>query len=249
MNKARTHQLVLRLAAPLQSWGVYRVSTRRVTTLPVPSKTGVAGLLGACLGERDHRTLAGSFDLDVRVDRTNPFVTDLQVAVGPRSGRDEESWERAVLVGTPLRPHARTPLPSRADIDNRYVIGGGTLHEVSERDYIPHAEFLVALSGTEGDVVRWYEAARRPAHMPYLGRRSAAPEFPFVLGVAEVVDDVLAHAPRVISPTEPATASAGVPVYRMAGDVTTLPVPRNVPAPFVSTREEYLAWFSQHLTR
>lgn len=257
-------QLVLRLAAPLQSWGTYRASGRRATTLPVPSKTGVAGLLGACLGTRDVAALVGSFTLDVRVDRTNPFTTDLQTAAGPGVGTATEAqWERAVTVGTTRPAGAQSVLPTRSRTDGRYVVGGGVLHAYTEHDLLPHSEFLVTLTGTVADVAVWYDAVRDPVHMPYLGRRAAAPTFPLVLGTAEAGQletpeltvgrlDVLSAAPRVRRHDEPRVAGAGVApasIYRIAGDSSTLPAPDRVTVPVVDTREEYLAWFSRNLRR
>lgn len=243
-------RLVLRLAAPLQSWGVYRFSGRRATTLPVPSKTGVAGLLGACMGRRDHRALMDEFDYEVRVDRTNAFVTDLQTASGPRIGRDEDEWVRAASIATMPPKSNGIPVPKeRAKADGRFVVGGGSLHEMSLRDYIPHAEFLVTLAGDQAAVGDWYAAVHDPVYMPYLGRAGAAPEFPFLLGVAPAGLDVLAQAPRVPRHDELPGDVTSVPRYSLSSDVNVLPGPTPTTAPVVPNRKEYLEWFSRHLNR
>ena len=76
--------IVLRLAAPVQVWAGYRYRFSETLTYPVPTKSGVAGLIGACLGERDPSLLLNQFLMRVRVDRSNPSEADLQVATGPK---------------------------------------------------------------------------------------------------------------------------------------------------------------------
>lgn len=73
--------LVLRLAGPMQSWGVKGRFTRRTTQME-PTKSGVVGLLAAALGHR--RTdpveeLAG-LRMGVRVEQQGTLLQDFQTA-------------------------------------------------------------------------------------------------------------------------------------------------------------------------
>lgn len=75
--------LLLRLAGPLQSWGVdSKFDTRR--TGREPSKSGVIGLAAAALGIRrqDREVLRALADLrfGVRVDREGTLIRDFQTA-------------------------------------------------------------------------------------------------------------------------------------------------------------------------
>jgi CRISPR system Cascade subunit CasD len=73
--------LVLRLAAPLQSWGTSSRFTRRNTDL-VPSRSGIIGLLAAAKGVRRVDPLADLLDLriGVRVEQPGQLLRDFQTA-------------------------------------------------------------------------------------------------------------------------------------------------------------------------
>lgn len=80
--------LVLRLAAPMQSWGVGSKFDVRMTERE-PTKSGVLGLLAAALGlRRDDaealRTLS-SLRFGVRVDREGTLLHDFHMAHGQKS--------------------------------------------------------------------------------------------------------------------------------------------------------------------
>lgn len=73
--------LVLRLAAPLQSWGATSRFTRRTTQL-YPTKSGVLGLLAAAEGRRRTDPIADLVGLrfGVRVDQPGHVERDFQTA-------------------------------------------------------------------------------------------------------------------------------------------------------------------------
>ncbi|MDR3209089.1 MAG: type I-E CRISPR-associated protein Cas5/CasD [Oscillospiraceae bacterium] len=72
--------LLLRLAAPLQAWGLSRFNSR--TTEREPTKSGVIGLLAASLGIRRDEPLDELLPLKfaVRVDQPGTFLRDFQTA-------------------------------------------------------------------------------------------------------------------------------------------------------------------------
>jgi len=73
--------LLLRLAAPMQSWGVQSRFTERDTGLE-PSKSGVIGLLCAALGRKREEPVAdlASLRMGVRVDREGQLRKDYHTA-------------------------------------------------------------------------------------------------------------------------------------------------------------------------
>lgn len=84
----RTCTLLLRLAAPLQSWGIEsKFDTRR--TGREPSKSGVIGLIAAAMGIRrnEDEKLAVLADMrfGVRVDREGVLLRDYQTAKSEKS--------------------------------------------------------------------------------------------------------------------------------------------------------------------
>jgi CRISPR system Cascade subunit CasD len=73
--------LLLRLAGPMQSWGVQSQFSVRDTGLE-PSKSGVIGLLCAALGRPRHEPVAdlAALKMAVRVDREGRVARDFQTA-------------------------------------------------------------------------------------------------------------------------------------------------------------------------
>ncbi len=145
--------LFLRLEGPLQSWGETARWSIRDTRLE-PTKSGVVGLLAACLGWRraDPRIaeLAAALRMGVRVDRPGTVVRDYQTVVG------------GVLSA-----------------EGRIKITAGQPETVeSWRDYLADAAFLVALEGPSSVLDQVEGALRRPVWPPYLGRKSCPPAAP-----------------------------------------------------------------------
>lgn len=81
--------VVLRLAAPMQSWGSSSRFVRR-TTNTEPTKSGVLGLVAAAHGMRRSDPLESLLKLRfaVRVDQPGQLLRDFQTAQRPQRGRD-----------------------------------------------------------------------------------------------------------------------------------------------------------------
>jgi CRISPR system Cascade subunit CasD len=161
--------LLLRLAGPMQSWGVQSRFSVRETGLE-PSKSGVLGLLCAALGRPRHEPLddLAGLRMGVRVDREGRLALDYHTAggewrVGSVLGRDRQG--RPVQYGV-----------AKAD-------GSGAGAVVSSRYYLADAEFLVALQGDAELVRRLDDALQRPVWPLYLGRKAFVPGCPVRLGV------------------------------------------------------------------
>ncbi|MDP8243565.1 MAG: type I-E CRISPR-associated protein Cas5/CasD [Candidatus Hinthialibacter antarcticus] len=155
--------LLLRLAAPMQSWGTQSRFTERDAGRE-PSKSGVVGLLCAALGvdradEDGIRPLA-ELKMAVRIDHDGIISRDYQTA----GGGDIPGVKKYGV------------LKSEGKV-------GETV--VSNRYYLADAEFHVALEGPD-ELLRQIHHALLNPHWPlYLGRKAFPPEAPLSLGVKE----------------------------------------------------------------
>lgn len=236
--------LVLRLAGPVQSWAGYRLlaNNHLTPTAPVPRKSAVAGLVGACIGSRDLDALATVFDLHVRVDRANPMATDFQVvgplpvAAKPRADRAEKL--RQVTASASV-PGARN--------------GGNFPTGTALRGFLPHCEFVVTITTDDDRTRQWLAAFRKPRFMPYLGRMANPPAYPFVLGASSLdPTTLLSELPRVgLSHIDGDREQlAPVRLYEVLGDYHSHQhIPLGHLTPPVATREGQLTWVSQHMRR
>jgi CRISPR system Cascade subunit CasD len=150
-----SHTLLMRLVAPMQSWGVQSDFTNRDTGLE-PSKSGVIGLLCAALGKprdethpdnRDKPTMMQLADLrmGVRVDREGLLKRDYHTAKDVRKAS-----------GTSMKDTKNT--------------------EVSERFYLADAAFLVGLEGEDLELLHKLDyALHHPHWFLFLGRKAFVP--------------------------------------------------------------------------
>ncbi|MGW4382461.1 type I-E CRISPR-associated protein Cas5/CasD [Kitasatospora sp. NPDC004531] len=151
------HVLVLRLAAPLQSWGVRAAFNEYRDSADHPTRSGVLGLLACALGHPRGSAPGdlAQLDLAVRVDRPGTPMEDLHT-IGGQS--------RAGVV------------PS-ADGGTR---PGAVL---TRRAYLADAAFTVALTGPTALLRTVSDALDHPAYTPFLGRRACPPAAPYNLGI------------------------------------------------------------------
>jgi len=152
--------MLLRLAGPMQSWGVDSRFAWRGTGRE-PSFSGVIGLLGAALGvPRGDRGLIArlaAWEMGVRVDREGTLLTDYHTAGG------------GTLGGAPY------------GVANAREGRTGTVTSV--REYLADADFLVALEGTDRELMAAAAAALQAPRWPlYLGRRGFPPACPILVG-------------------------------------------------------------------
>lgn len=210
-----TRTLLLRLAAPRQSWGAHATQKFRPTE-KVPTRSGLEGLLGAALGvprgetDEDVQRLA----IHVRVDRAGAVEEDYQT-VSPPPVDVAESRRRDKRIRTRERLN-------RADFTVPIGSGGPWVHNgvihtfTSHRLYLADAEFIAAFTGPSDIVERIADAVHDPVFAPYLGRQAFAPQFPFHLGTR--AGDGITTLSRLAS-----TAPAGraLPVHAIEEHTTT----------------------------
>ena len=152
--------LLLRLAGPMQSWGLYSRFTIRDTGRE-PSKSGVLGLLCAALGKPAAESQGDCFPalaalaglrMGVRVDREGAVARDYQTAGGGEwNGRPYGVFKASGKAGDPL--------PS-----TRYYLAG--------------AHFLVGLEGPQRLLQTLDSAIRKPVWQLSLGRKAFVPSIP-----------------------------------------------------------------------
>lgn len=152
--------LLLRLAGPMQAWGLTSRFTIRDTGRE-PSKSGVIGLLCAALGKPALERSGDGFPLlaelaalrmGVRVDREGVMTRDYHTAGGG-------DWRGQPYGVYKANGKTGDPLPSI-----RYYLAG--------------AHFLVGLDGSINLLQRLDLALRRPVWQLSLGRKSFLPAIP-----------------------------------------------------------------------
>lgn len=153
--------LVLRLAAPLQSWGGASQFDRR-DTRPEPTKSGIIGLLAAAQGRRRQDRIDDlvQLQLGVRTDRPGTLLIDFHTA-SDYLGRGLPTTE---LNGRGIQKRNRSK-PTY----------------ITRRHYLQDAVFVVAISGPATELDALHDALRAPAFPLALGRRACVPTQPLVL--------------------------------------------------------------------
>ncbi len=158
--------LLLRLAGPMQSWGVQSRFVIRDTGLE-PSKSGVIGLLCAALGRPREAAVDDlvALRMGVRVDREGVMQTDYHTVGGVHRAGDK---------GYGIERMGEQP--------KRYGVarfgGGNPAPVLSWRRYLADADFLVGLEGEEALLRQLDAALVQPVWPLYLGRKAFVPGQP-----------------------------------------------------------------------
>jgi len=184
--------LILKLHGPMQAWGEHTFEGLRPSA-NFPTRSGILGLLGACLGigrnEHDRlEALADSISMAVRVDERK---------VNRRDGTTRS-----------VRMVKMTDYHTVKDAREEYT--GLKSHETIQtwREYLYDAEFTVALWVRDNAPVsldKLEAAVKKPYFTPYLGRRSCPlgrpPFHSRVLGsdLINALDSVAPHGGTVYS--------------------------------------------------
>ncbi|MFJ5221074.1 type I-E CRISPR-associated protein Cas5/CasD [Streptomyces sp. NPDC088354] len=156
--------LVLRLAAPLQSWGAPSRYNRR-DTRPQPTKSGVLGLLAAAAGRPRGASLTDllGLRLGIRVDQPGSLLRDYHT----------------------VSDHRGLPLPaSKVDAKGTQKRTSPAKHtHITQRYYLQDAVFIAALRGPTTLLEELDHAVKHPYFPLALGRRSCPPTGPLSLGL------------------------------------------------------------------
>jgi len=157
-----TAVLLMRLAAPLQSWGDASAFNRR-DTAGRPTKSGIIGLLAAAQGRAraDSITDLGTLSLGVRVDQSGTLLRDYHTASDYRGNPLPSASLNAKGTQKPTSPAKPT--------------------HVTQRFYLQDAVFLAALHGPRELIDNLRHALTHPVFPLALGRRSCVPTQPLLL--------------------------------------------------------------------
>jgi len=203
-----TTSLLLRFAAPQQSWGSTELADRN--TEAVPTRSGVVGMLAAALGAPRGSWPGWLWATEIwaRVDRKGELATDFHTVGTPSVEAQAIRTRHRAAVGGRGEADFIIPLGSGA----KWTVGGGTM--VTNRQYLADAEFLVAIGHVdEARVSELAQATHNPVFMTYLGRKSFSPSFPFHLGVrGGAPQDVLRTLPTL------SRSDRGLTLHQLLGD-------------------------------
>jgi CRISPR-associated protein Cas5/CasD subtype I-E len=215
-----------------------------VPTEAMPRKSALNGLIGAALGPvdrghgsaRDLEAIGERYTLHVRVERRNAATEDFQVlAALPHAASVVAERSHRVATASVER------FPANRDRGNFPTT-------VSRRDFLAHSEFVVAIESDYDTATAWLTALRNPVFMPYFGRRSCAPTFPFVLGMHRgSVEEVFSRLPHVDLYRQ-GTNLLGYAVHGDYDRHQAVKHPTPYSPAFVGAREDQLAWVKENLS-
>ncbi|ROO84455.1 CRISPR system Cascade subunit CasD [Actinocorallia herbida] len=198
------HVLLIRLAGPLQSWGITGRFARR-DTQNRPTKSGVVGLCAAALGLDREEPLGDLAKVlfGVRADRPGTALRDYHTVGGgtyPLRPRDLITDHRRAAKAVQAPENARSDLFGRWELDSWYgspkyvspdpdsgalVSGEVRRHAlITERWYLADAAFLVGLEHPDVALLeRIAHALEHPKRLLWLGRKACPPSGDLALDV------------------------------------------------------------------
>lgn len=180
--------LILKMQGPMQAWGEHTFEGLRPSA-NFPTRSGVLGLLGACLGIRRNEP-----------DRQQQLADSVGIAV-----RQDNVKDQKMLKITDYH----TVRNARAD-----YIGKEKPHETIQtwREYLLDAHFTVAVWNHTDAVVRLDDielSVKKPFFTPYLGRRSCP--------ISRPLFETRIKAANPLSALQQITPNAGI-IYSDEGD-------------------------------
>lgn len=156
-----TASVLLRLAGPMQSWGVSSKFEKR-DTQHFPTKSGIVGMVANALGldfADDIGPLA-ALSLVVRMDRPGTVIRDFHTA------------------GTAYPSGAGGWISASGKVDKSQA-------KLSDRMYLADAVFTAALGDADDELAAAIaEALRYPARTLDLGRHSCPPSAPILIAIS-----------------------------------------------------------------
>lgn len=179
--------ILLRLKAPLQSWGdnsKAETSGRLRATNTKPTQSAITGLICACMGiNRDRNNIEydkivnGVKIISIMQKRNYKILSDYHTMGGGYdcSGYDENMVPRTAEGKIPVSSGWNKKLPSRA--------------KLSTREYLQDADFTVVLKTTQVEVDKLVEKLKNPVWVPYFGRACCIPSERIYVGVFDNIEE------------------------------------------------------------
>jgi CRISPR system Cascade subunit CasD len=200
-----SNTVFLRLAGPMQAWGTEsRLQLRRSDAFP--SKSGVIGLILCAMGVRreDAGPKAGrlaTLRMGVRIDRAGVSIWDYHTAGAGIGIRQAKGGIK--LTASTKEPEA----------------------QLSRREYLCDASFLVALQGASQIVGEVATALQDPVWPTYLGRKSCVPTEPMFAGTGDFADLRAAMESRPLVAADAAASNARAKLHGFEEHQPDAPVP------------------------
>ena len=208
--------LLLRLAAPLQSWGSDSKFEVRKTNRE-PTKSGVIGLLAAALGlhrdEDQELSRLSALRFAVRVDQEGSLLVDYHTANNPTPDEVKQARLSGKKVAAPY---------------------------VTRRYYLSDAVFLVGLESEDETLLsQLQQALTHPRYPLFLGRRSCPPTLPLCLGIRSGgLMEVLKQEPSQASAWRGSQMYARIIADAQAGQAGAVPQ-RDLPLSFSPIHRQF----------
>ncbi|MGW3439359.1 type I-E CRISPR-associated protein Cas5/CasD [Streptomyces bacillaris] len=205
-----SHVLLIRLAGPLQSWGITGRFARR-DTHSRPTKSGVIGLCAAALGLPRDEPLGELAEVrfGVRADRPGTPLRDYHTVGGGRyplrprdlitdhqraakattaasSGPPSDASETGPFGRGELEAWYGSPKYVTADPWSGTLVSGEVRRHslITERWYLADAAFLVGLQHSDTALLeRVAHALEHPKRLLWLGRKACPPTGDLALGI------------------------------------------------------------------
>jgi CRISPR system Cascade subunit CasD len=179
--------LIFRLKGPMMAFGDITVGEKR-SLWDAPSKSGVLGLLAACLGldRKDHDALMHldqAIGFAVRVDNAGRPLRDYHTAQAPKEGSKKNRLKLGLALNT---------RKDELECDDLNTV-------LSERLYRLEATATVALwvkPSHAYDLSALQSALKRPVYTPYLGRKACplgAPPLPMIMQASDLRSALISY--------------------------------------------------------
>jgi len=184
-----SNYLVMCLEGYSQAWGITGKFSLR-TTDQYPTKSGVVGILAACLGvdRGDVKEIGRLASMQMRVYKPSEVfdpVLGRMKKVRTTVGRDYHT----------IGGNDRQKVPKANGATAKTVI--------TERDYLYGACFVVIFEGEETLIQKCAAALLNPVWPPFLGRKCCIPSRPMFSGVFDTPEKLLEHIKMLIPDNTP----------------------------------------------
>ena len=170
-----TSTLLIRLEAPIQSWGDAASKWDYRTTGPRPTKSGVIGLIANAMGRdfTDPIDDLAALRFAVRADRPGHVEIDTRIAGGGTFPLDARTrWDNPKLVPS---ANGRINYGAPRAAANHAWTAAGRAGVFRTATFLAHAAFLASVTGDDTTIADVADALQRPARLVVLGRRAHPP--------------------------------------------------------------------------
>lgn len=187
---------ILRLVAPLQSWGATEGSEyRRINRFP--TRSGILGMLSnaAGLSREDSVSPWERVRVGVRIDQAGTLVEDYHTSDSDKTEKRMLSERKRIAENKRRAAKGLAPLPKpKYSADT----------SVTRRVYLSDASFTVVLEGDTETIRLAVDALSAPRRPLFFGRKACVPSAPVLVGVSNLsMEEALQSAEWIPYDTDP----------------------------------------------